>query len=355
MRVLLVEDDPDTIDLLENALVHFGYDVTRAGNGLEALELIRADHFPLVISDWEMPEMSGIELCREVRQRVSSSYTYFILLTMRSGTHNVVDALHAGADEFLSKPFDPHELQMRLQVAERILSLESRDLVIFSLARLAEARDPETGAHLERIREYCRVISRHLAKQSKFRSQVDGNYVQLLYLTSPLHDIGKVGIPDAILLKPGRLTSEEFEIMKQHAVIGGETLHAAAVAYPGAQYLQMARDIAISHHEKYDGSGYPYGLRGDDIPLCGRIVAISDVYDALTTARVYKPAYSHDVARDIILEGRGKHFDPDIVEAFLANEDRFVDIKEQFDAHDVPDAAATLQPQPQGELVSSGK
>jgi putative two-component system response regulator len=339
MRVLLVEDDPDTMELLENALVHFGYEVTSAGNGLEALELMRSDHYPLIISDWEMPEMSGIELCREVRQRMSSSYTYFILLTMRSGTHHVVDALHAGADEFLSKPFDPHELQMRLQVAERILSLESRDLVIFSLARLAEARDPETGAHLERIREYCRVISRHLSRQGKFRDQVDGNYVQLLYLTSPLHDIGKVGIPDSILLKPGRLTAEEFEIMKQHSVIGGETLHAAAVAYPGAKYLQMARDIAISHHEKYDGSGYPFGLRGDDIPLCGRIVAISDVYDALTTARVYKPAYSHEVAREIILEGRGKHFDPEIVEAFLANEERIVDIKRRFDVDDAAGAA----------------
>jgi putative two-component system response regulator len=349
MRVLLVEDDLDSMDLLENALVHFGYyDVTRAANGLEALELIRCDHYPLVISDWEMPEMSGIELCRELRQRASSSYTYVILLTMRTGTHHVVDALHAGADEFLSKPFDPHELQMRLQVAERILSLESRDLVIFSLARLAEARDPETGAHLERIREYCRVISRHLAGQSKFRAQVDGNFVQLLYLTSPLHDIGKVGIPDAILLKPGRLTTEEFEIMKQHSVIGGETLHAAAVAYPSAKYLQMARDIAISHHEKYDGSGYPYGLRGEEIPLCGRIVAISDVYDALTTARVYKPAYSHDVARNIILEGRGKHFDPDIVEAFLANEEEILEIKGRFDADSVPGQS----PLPEGMLIS---
>jgi len=332
MRVLLVEDDPNTIDLLENALVHFGYDVTRAANGLEALEQLHTDHYPLIISDWEMPEMSGIELCREVRQRMSSSYTYFILLTMRSGTNNVLDALAAGADEFLSKPFDPHELQMRLQVAERILSLESRDLVIFSLARLAEARDPETGAHLERIREYCRVVSRHLSRQMKFRSQVDGNYVQLLYLTSPLHDIGKVGIPDSILLKPGRLTPDEFEVMKQHSVIGGETLHAAAVAYPGAKYLQMARDIAFSHHEKFDGSGYPHGLRGEDIPLCGRIVAIADVYDALTTARVYKPAYSHEVAKNIILEGSGKHFDPEIVDAFIANEDRFVEIKEQFDS-----------------------
>jgi putative two-component system response regulator len=217
-----------------------------------------------------------------------------------------------------------------LRVADRILSLESRDLVIFSMAKLAEARDPETGAHLERMREYCRVLGQGLCEAGRHRDLLDGVYVQMLYLTSPLHDIGKVGIPDQILLKPGRLTPEEFEIMKQHAVIGGSTLTAAALAYPKAGYLQMARDIAISHHEKFDGSGYPNGLSGDSIPLCGRIVALADVYDALTTARVYKPEFSHESAKEIILDGRGKHFDPEIVEIFLANEERFVEIKRQL-------------------------
>jgi putative two-component system response regulator len=219
-----------------------------------------------------------------------------------------------------------------LRVAERILSLESRDLVIFSLAKLAEARDPETGAHLERIREYCRVLGQHLSYSPKHRHEIDGDYVQTLYMTSPLHDIGKVGIPDSILLKPGPLTSDEFEVMKQHAVIGGSTLEAAAAAHPTAKYLQIARDIAFTHHEKFDGSGYPYGLSGDDIPLCGRIVALSDVYDALTTARVYKPAFTHDVAKNIILDGCGKHFDPEIVEAFQANEERFIEIHSQLSA-----------------------
>ncbi len=330
MRVLIVEDDSDAIDLLENALVYFGYEVSKATNGAEALELIRSGQFRLVVSDWQMPGMSGLELCREVRKRVSNGYTYFILLTARTGMQNLVEGLQAGADEFLTKPVDPEELEVRLRVAERILSLESRDVVIFSLAKLAEARDPETGAHLERIREYCLVLAQHLWKAGKHPDILDGDYVQMLYLTSPLHDIGKVGIPDSVLLKPSSLSTQEFEIMKQHALIGGATLSAAVEAHPRAKYLQMARDIAISHHEKYDGTGYPYGLAGDAIPLCGRIVALSDVYDALTTARVYKPAYSHEVAKNIILEGNGKHFDPEIVAAFLVNETRFIEINQQL-------------------------
>lgn len=331
MRVLIVEDDSDAMDLLENAIVYFGYEVARATNGSDALEMLCSGRYQVVVSDWEMPEMSGVELCRQVRSKISSGYVYFILLTSRAGTNNLVDGLKAGADEFISKPFDPSELEMRLRVAERILSLESRDVVIFSLAKLAEARDPETGAHLERMREYCRVLAQYLSGLEKFRGLLDGDYVEMLYLTSPLHDIGKVGIPDSVLLKPGRLTPEEFEVMKQHAVIGGQTLSAAVQAHPRAKYLQMARDIALSHHEKFDGTGYPHGLRGHEIPLCGRIVALSDVYDALTTARVYKPAYSHDVAKSIILEGSGKHFDPDIVDAFLACEEQFLAVKEQLD------------------------
>lgn len=343
IRVLIVEDDPDALALLEHAIAHFGYEVAGASNGLEALELIRSGRFRLVVSDWEMPGMSGVELCREIRRRSASGYTYFILLTSRTGTRDLVDGLRAGADEFLSKPFNPLELEVRLRVAKRILSLESRDVVIFSLAKLAEARDPETGAHLERIREYCRVIGQHLCGLEEFRNEIDGDFVEMLYLTSPLHDIGKVGIPDNVLLKPGALTREEFEVMKQHATIGGATLSAAASAHPEAKYLQMARDIALSHHEKYDGSGYPAALSGKQIPLCGRIVALADVYDALTTARVYKPAYSHEVAKSIIVEGKGRHFDPAMVEAFLANEAAFVHIRERFEDAQSASAAGALE------------
>ena len=149
-------------------------------------------------------------------------------------------------------------------------------------------------------------------------------------MTSPLHDIGKVGVPDSVLLKPGPLTPDEFEVMKQHTIIGSMTLDAACQTYPDARFLAMARDIARSHHERYDGDGYPDGLAGESIPLCGRIVALADVYDALTTKRIYKPAFSHERAREIIVAGRGSHFDPAIVDAFIENEDRFVAIRDEF-------------------------
>ena len=181
------------------------------------------------------------------------------------------------------------------------------------------------------MREYCRLLAEYLSTTEKFRHCIDADYVRPIYMTSPLHDIGKVGIPDHVLLKPGKLTLDEFEIMKLHTVIGAQTLDAALNAQPNAAYLRFARDIAWSHHEKYNGLGYPRGLKGEDIPLCGRIVAIADVYDALTTKRVYKPAFTHEKARGIILEGRGTDFDPDIVDAFSHLEHEFIAIKERLD------------------------
>lgn len=330
MRILIVDDDDIALELLGNTLSQAGYDVEVAKDGRQALEILRTGLYRLVISDWEMPEISGIELCRRIRARQFAGYIYIILVTARDGPQNVVQGLNAGADDFISKPFQPTELCVRVRAGERILSLDSRDLIIFSLAKLAESRDPETGAHLERMREYCRVIAEHLSSGAKFSDYVDGDYVQTIYLTSPLHDIGKVGIPDSVLLKPGRLTDREFAIMKKHTIIGGETLTAAARQHPEAEFLRMARDIALSHHERFDGSGYPYGLAGEEIPLCGRIVALADVYDALTTKRVYKTAFSHDVARSIVLEGEGVHFDPGIVDSFIQNEEEFIATQRQF-------------------------
>jgi putative two-component system response regulator len=350
MRVLIVDDDDIATDVLANALTRFGHEVTSASNGFEALELIRSGAYRLVVLDWEMPGMTGIELCRRIRERCSSGYVYIILLTARRGTKSIVEGLKAGADDFISKPFEPGELEVRIHAGSRILSLESRDVIIFSLAKLAESRDLDTGAHLERIREYCRVLAEHLSLYQKYRDEVDGDYVQLLYMTSPLHDIGKVGIPDRILLKAGPLTDEEFEIMKGHTTIGSTTLGAAAEAHPEAKYLGMARDIAETHHEWFDGSGYPAGLVGDDIPLCGRIVALADVYDALRTKRVYKPAFSHERAREVILDGLETHFDPDVVAAFLQNEGRFVDIFERFAARNEVSAASLLDPRDQAAL-----
>jgi len=204
------------------------------------------------------------------------------------------------------------------------------------MAKLAESRDKDTGAHLERMREYSRILAEELSKWPKYADIIDGDYVQLIYVTSPLHDIGKVGIPDSVLLKPGKLTPAEFEIMKTHTVLGGQTLRAVAKSRPEAQFLSMALEIALTHHERFDGHGYPDGLRGEDIPLCGRIVALADVYDALRSKRVYKAALDHLTARDTILAERGKHFDPDIVRAFLNREQEFVAIANQFQDEAAP-------------------
>jgi len=343
MRVLVADDDDVSLEMVAGLLGQFGYDVATARDGREAWSLVRTGQFRLVISDWEMPEMSGLELCRQIRHRQAGSYVYVILLTARAGTSNIVEGLSSGADDFLTKPVHPQELAVRLRTGERILALESRDVIIFALAKLAESRDRETGAHLERIREYSRILAQHLAAQEGFTEQIDGEYVELIYLTSPLHDIGKVGVPDSILLKPGRLTEDEFRVMQQHTVIGGETLDAAARLHPEGGFLSMARDIAWSHHEKFDGTGYPRAMRGENIPLCGRIVALADVYDALTTRRIYKPAFSHEKAREIILHGAGTHFDPHVVRSFLANEDCFVEIREMYGPGEVsPARLATL-------------
>ncbi len=327
MRILAVDDDPVSLELLEGVLTDFGFDVETAPNGREALEATRSEDFRIVVADWEMPHMSGVELCRRIRQRSLSAYVYFMLVTCLEGVENLVEGLSAGADDFIKKPFHPEELRVRMRTAERIASLESRDLIIFSLAKLAESRDPETGAHLERMQRYSHIVADQLGKTDKYRDIVDEDYVRTIFLTSPLHDIGKVGIPDHVLLKPGQLMPEEFEIMKEHAVIGGQTLDAAIESHPSAGFLQFASDIAWSHHERYDGKGYPKGLAGDEIPLAARIVAVADVYDALTSKRIYKSAFSHEKARKIILEGRGTQFDPDVVDAFLAREQDFQRIK----------------------------
>ncbi len=331
LKVLIVDDDPIALEILANFLQVAGYNVELASNGKEALEKLRHYSPRIVISDVDMPEMNGVELCRAIRSRQSIHYTYLILLTSHSDSDSVLLGLDAGADDYLSKPFRREELRLRLEGGRRLLTLEGRDMMIFSLAKLAESRDQDTGTHLERIREYSKVLATELMSWPKFENVVDAQFVELIYLTSPLHDVGKVGIPDRVLLKPGKLTSDEFEVMKRHTLIGGETLSASAQAHPEASFLKMAMEIALKHHERWDGTGYPFQLKGEDIPLCARIVAVADVYDALTTKRVYKPAFTHETAADIIYASRGSHFDPDLVDAFAKVEEQMRRIRYELD------------------------
>jgi len=329
MRILIVEDDPMASDILQHALETVGHDVRTAANGRQAIEILRESSCAVVISDWEMPEMNGLDLCQAVRSESFGRYIYVILLTAREGRHNRIQGLAAGADEFMSKPLEPEELTVRLQTAERIISLETRDLAIFAMAKLAESRDPETGTHLERVRAYSHALALALTK-SEYAARIDAKFIQLLYQTSPLHDIGKVAIPDHVLLKTGRQDDEEHEIMKTHAAQGAKTLEFAILQYPDIGFLRMARDIAACHHERFDGKGYPAGLRELEIPLAARIFSVADVYDALISKRVYKEAFTHSVARNIIAKGSGTQFDPVVVQAFLRCEGEFQKIAHKF-------------------------
>jgi putative two-component system response regulator len=330
MQVLIVDDSKLGLMALKGLLTNAGYEVVTAMNGQEALEILKKSPARLVISDWEMPVMTGIELCRAVRSEDFPGYVYFLLLTAHGTLDEMVQGLSAGADDFIAKPYSPDEVLARMRAGERILSLETRDVAIFALAKLAESRDSDTGAHLERVQHYCRVLSQQMATVEKYRDVIDPEFIRLMFQTSPLHDIGKVGIPDAVLLKPGRLDPHEFEIMRTHTTIAGQTLDAALKKFPGVSFLNMARDIAMTHHERFDGSGYPKRLQGYDIPLCGRIIALADVYDALISKRVYKAAFTHEAAKEEIVKGCGSHFDPDVVESFLAREEQFVNICKRF-------------------------
>lgn len=316
MEILVVDDEFVCSDLVKEILEDRGHSVITATNGLEALEILRNGSCRMVISDWEMPVMNGLELCRAVRTEDLQRYVYIVLLTSRTNTDNLVKGLSAGADDFISKPFEPEELTVKVNVGLRVLALETRNLAIFALARLAESRDNETGRHLERVRAYSRILAKELAQDDKYKDIVTNSFIALLYQTSPLHDIGKVAIPDYVLLKPDRLSDGEFEVIKTHCIRGAETMESALEQYPEAGFLRMARDIAKWHHERFDGTGYPDGLKGDEIPLSAKIFTVADVYDALVSRRIYKEPFTHVVACNIIMSERGTQFDPDIVDAF---------------------------------------
>lgn len=330
MRVLVVDDDETTILLVRTILEEAGHEVHVATSGESAEQLLEQKRIRIVITDWMMPGISGLELCRRIRSAPERGYVYVMILTSRDAMIDSVAGLAAGADDFITKPFNPEELLLRTRTAERILSLETRDVTIFALAKLAESRDSETGAHLERVRSISRLLALELKSQNVFADEIDDSFVQLLFETSPLHDIGKVGIPDCVLLKPGRLDPAEFEIMKTHTTIGAATLDAAAHQFPETRFLTMARDIARHHHERFDGQGYPDGLTGDEIPLAARIVAVADVYDAITSRRVYKSASTHEIAIHALQEDAGVHFDPRVVSAFVAIQHECHEIRTQL-------------------------
>ncbi|MCG9682552.1 HD domain-containing protein [Vibrio sp. Isolate23] len=241
--------------------------------------------------------------------------------SMASLTNKMLDSLQASQDEVKT----------------------TRDVAIVSLSALAESRDNETGAHILRTQEYIRALANYLSQFDKYKALLTPNYIELLYKSAPLHDVGKVGIPDNILLKPGKLTDEEFTTMKRHPEIGAKALSIAEKHLGSNSFLRLAKEIALTHHEKWDGAGYPKGLKGDQIPLSGRLMALADVYDALISERVYKKAFSHEKAKSIILEGKGSHFDPELVDAFLTIEQEFVDIADKYRSLEAEENAMALE------------
>jgi len=356
-RILIVDDSPTNVEILRELLGDH-YELETAASGEECLEKLRTFSPDLVLLDVMMPGIDGYETCRRIKQSPCGNFTQVILVTGKAATGERLQGYEVGADDYVVKPFDHDELLAKVHVQFRMRDIladlwkanaqiqefnaeleqlvmrrskeivATRDVAVFALAKLAESRDPETGEHLERMREYCVILAEHLSRVGPYTEQIDHEFLADLYRSSPLHDIGKVGIPDAILLKPGRLTIEEFQIMKQHSAIGAHALAEAAQHSDSGRFLKMAIEIARHHHERFNGSGYPDGLSGQDIPLSARIVAVADVFDALTTQRIYKRPVEPLVAKAMIENETGKHFDPAIVAAFLARFDDFLKVHE---------------------------
>jgi putative two-component system response regulator len=330
MQALICNVDDAMLGTLTHAMESRGYQVRAARTAAEAFDALTQEPLRLVIADYNMPGLNALDFCRAIRDQERSDEVYVVMLMAADDVGRRTEALHAGADDIIANPVNAAELLACLNTAERVLSLETRDTTLFAMAKLAESRDPETGAHLERVQHFSRLLAQQLSTTEKYRGTIDGEFIRLIYKTSSLHDIGKAAIPDAVLVKPGPLTPPERKVMEGHVQKGVETLDAAMKQFPNVRFLRMARDIAATHHEKYDGTGYPKGLKAEAIPLSGRIVALADVYDALTSRRVHKDAMSHHDARAILLRQSGKHFDPSIVDAFLKIEDQFIAVRDRL-------------------------
>ncbi len=353
--IMVVDDTPENLNLIRDMLQERGYRVLAFPNGRMALNAAAKNPPDIILLDILMPEMDGFEVARRLKAAEALQEIPILFISALGDTENKVKAFAAGGVDYVTKPFQFEEVRARVETHLRLrkmsLELERHNLhleelvrekvrqisvsqlaTILAVSKLAEYRDDDTGQHIERTRTLCRIIAEQLGHNSPYEKDINDDYVQNIFQAAPLHDIGKVGIPDSILLKPGKLSAEEFEIMKSHTVIGAEALQAAHSKDPDNAFVNMGLAVARSHHEKSDGTGYPDGLEGEDIPLAGRIMALPDVYDALRSKRPYKEPFSHEKSCGIILEGTGRHFDPTVIDAFKAVESRFAEIYEQMAA-----------------------
>lgn len=349
-RLLIIEDDQHIVNLLSSGIPE-PYFKEFAASAEAALDFLqKSDHMPdLILLDTLLPGMSSCDLCRELKGNPRYNRIPLILLSLDTDSQTKVDALNNGCADFVTKPFNLQEIMSRIDVHLSISRLEAeldhqnkylnrlvdekaneiseiQFSTIYALVKLTEYRDDTLGGHLNRIQVLCGGISDKLQKQEKYKLEISPEFIDNIFKASPLHDIGKVGINDAIYLKPGKLTFEEFEMMKKHTSIGAETLNQVLRRFPNNAFIRMGISLAQYHHEKWDGTGYPEQLSGEAIPLCARIMAVADVFDALTSKRPYKEAFSYADSYRIIEEGRGTHFDPMVVDAFIEFENEVIQI-----------------------------
>jgi len=346
-KILVVDDENRNLRLMEAILIPLGYEVVLARDGIEALDQVRKIPPDVILLDIMMPKMDGFDVARQLKEDKRTKIIPIVMVTALKEVEDRIKALEVGADDFLTKPIDKTELQARVssllkvkayndhmlnhqkeleaEVAKRTeqlrqafekIKVASLD-TIYRLSRAAEYKDEDTGAHIQRMSNYAATVAHKIGLNEEAKDAI-------LY-AAPMHDVGKIGIPDQILLKPGRLDPDEWEIMKQHSILGAQILEGS-----DAESIKLAEVVALTHHEKWDGSGYPKGLKGSEIPLAGRITAIADVFDALTSKRPYKEPFPLEKAFSIIKEGRESHFDPQVVDTFLAVEDEILSIKEKY-------------------------
>jgi putative two-component system response regulator len=356
--ILVVDDTPENLAFMRSVLME-DYKVKVATGGERALKIANSEAPPdLILLDVMMPGMDGYEVCRQLKLDPRTENIPIIFVTARADVDDESKGLRMGAVDYIAKPISPPIVLARVKnhlalkattdflrdksdFLEREVDKRTSDVVAIqdvttiALASLAETRDSDTGNHIRRTQFYVKVLAENLRSTPGLTAWLVDSYIARLYKSAPLHDIGKVGIPDRILLKPGRLEAHEFEIMKGHTTLGRNAIeHAERQLGMKVEFLTMAKEIALSHHEKWDGSGYPQGLSGDKIPISARLMAIADVYDALISRRIYKDGIPHEKAVAIIVEGSGSHFDPQMVDAFLKLQETFRAIAARYSDSD---------------------
>ncbi|MDD2915192.1 MAG: two-component system response regulator [Gallionella sp.] len=352
--ILVVDDTPDNLVLM-SSLLKDDYKVKIASSGDKALKIAASDSPPdLILLDIMMPAMDGYEVCQRLKHDPKTMSIPVIFLTAKTEEEDEWKGLELGAVDYITKPVSPHIVMARvknhlalkamadflrdkndfleLEVAKRTREVMAiQDVTILAMASLAETRDSDTGNHIRRTQFYVKALAERLRDHPRFAWFLTDANINMLFKSAPLHDIGKVGIPDNILLKPGRFDPHEFEIMKTHAMLGRDAIeHAEKALGTHVDFLSFAKAIAFSHQEKWDGSGYPQGLAGDDIPIAARLMAVADVYDALISRRVYKQGMPHENAVQIMIGGRGTHFDADMFDAFVDIQEEFRSIAQRF-------------------------